>query len=38
MLDAAREAVDFARDGRREDLVGDRKLTLALVKNVEIIG
>jgi len=38
MLDAAREAVDFARDGRREDLVGDRKLTFALVKDVEIIG
>jgi len=36
MLDAAREAVDFAQDGRREDLVGDRKLTLALVKDVEI--
>jgi len=29
MLDAAREAVEFAQDGRREDLVGDRKLTLA---------
>jgi uncharacterized protein with HEPN domain len=27
MLDAAREAVEFAQDGRREDLVGDRKLT-----------
>ena len=26
MLDAAREAVEFAQDGRREDLVGDRKL------------
>ncbi len=38
MLDAAREAVEFAQDGRREDLVGDRKLTLALVKDVEIIG
>ena len=34
MLDAAREAVEFAQDGRREDLVGDRKLTLALVKDV----
>ena len=37
-LDAAGEAVEFAQDGRREDLVGDRKLTLALVKDVEIIG
>ena len=38
MLDAAREAVEFAQDGCREDLVGNRKLTLALVKDVEIIG
>lgn len=38
MLDAACEAVDFAQNSRREDLDGDRKLTLALVKDVEIIG
>jgi uncharacterized protein with HEPN domain len=38
MLDAAREAVEFARNSRRKDLDGDRKLTLALVKDVEIIG
>lgn len=38
MLDAAREAVEFARNSRRKDLDGDRKLTLALVKGVEIIG
>jgi len=38
MLDAAREAVNFAQNSRREDLDGDRKLTLALVKDVEIIG
>jgi uncharacterized protein with HEPN domain len=31
MLDAAREAVEFARLSRREDLDNDRKLTLALV-------
>ena len=38
MLDAAREAVEFARNSCRKDLDGDRKLTLALVKDVEIIG
>lgn len=38
MLDAAREAVEFFRNSRRKDLDGDRKLTLALVKDVEIIG
>jgi len=38
MLDAAREAIEFARNSRRKDLDSDRKLTLALVKDVEIIG
>jgi uncharacterized protein with HEPN domain len=38
MLDAAREACDFARAARRQDLDHDRKLTLALIKDVEIIG
>ena len=38
MLDAAREAMEFIRNSRRKDLDGDRKLTLALVKDVEIIG
>lgn len=38
MLDAAREAVEFAEGKRREDLDGDRKLVLALVKDIEIIG
>ncbi len=38
MLDAAREAIEFAGNSRRNDLDGDRKLTLALVKDVEIIG
>jgi uncharacterized protein with HEPN domain len=38
MLDAASEAVEFARNSRRKDLDGDRKLTLALVKDIEIIG
>lgn len=38
MLDAAREAIEFAADTSREDLDRDRKLTLALVKDIEIIG
>jgi len=38
MFDAAREAIEFAGAGRREDLDHDRKLTLALVKDIEIIG
>ncbi|MCX8156716.1 MAG: DUF86 domain-containing protein [Verrucomicrobiae bacterium] len=38
MLDAAEEALSFARDARRNDLERDRKLTLALVKDIEIIG
>lgn len=38
MLDAACEAVDFARERTRSDLTIDRKLVLALVKDIEIIG
>ncbi len=38
MLDAAREAVKFAEGLRREALDSDRKLALALVKDIEIIG
>ena len=38
MLDAAREAVAFARGRRRGDLDNDRQLVLALVKDVEIVG
>jgi len=38
MLDAAREAVEFVRDSCRGNLDDDRKLTLSLVKDVEIIG
>lgn len=38
MLDAAREAVGFLGDRRREALTGDRQLVLALVKAIEIIG
>jgi uncharacterized protein with HEPN domain len=38
MLDAGREAVALAQGQRREDLARDRKLALALVKCIEIIG
>ncbi len=38
MLDAAEEALGFAQDRERRDLDQDRKLTLALVKDIEIIG
>ena len=38
MLDAAREATSFAQGRVRADLENDRKLTLALVKSIEIIG
>lgn len=38
MLDAAREAVSFAHGCERDDLDNDRKLVLALVKDIEIVG
>jgi uncharacterized protein with HEPN domain len=38
MLDAAHEAIEFAQGRARVDLNGDRKLVLALVKDIEIIG
>ena len=38
MLDAAREAVSFARGRVRGDLENDRQLVLALVKDIEIVG
>jgi uncharacterized protein with HEPN domain len=38
MLDAAHEAIEFAQGRTRVDLNGDRKLVLALVKDIEIIG
>lgn len=38
MLDAAREAVSFAQGSERIDLDNDRKLVLALVKDIEIVG
>jgi len=38
MLEAAKEAVAFAKDRQRADLEQDRMLTLAIIKDVEIIG
>ncbi|MDW7759567.1 MAG: HepT-like ribonuclease domain-containing protein [Acidobacteriota bacterium] len=38
MLDAAREAISFVKARTRADLDIDRKLVLALVKSIEIIG
>ena len=37
-LDAAREAVDFTKGHRRVDLDTDRKLSLSLVRLLEVIG
>jgi len=38
MLDSARDVVAFSRGRTRSDLDADRKLVLALVKAIEIIG
>lgn len=38
MLDAAKEALAFAADKSRSDLDNNRMLTLAIVKELEIIG
>lgn len=38
MLDAGIEAVSFARNKSRRSLQTDRKLTLAMVKSIEIVG
>ena len=38
MLDSALEAVKFADGKSREDLDNDRKLVLAIIKSIEIIG
>jgi uncharacterized protein with HEPN domain len=38
MLEYAREAVEMARGRSRDDLDSDRKLNLALVRLLEIIG
>lgn len=38
ILDAAREAISFTDGNTRESLDTDRQLTLALVKEIEIVG
>ncbi len=38
MLDAAEEAIGFARGRERSDLDHDRQFVLALVKDIEIVG
>ncbi len=38
ILDAASEALSFSTGKSREDLEADRKLSLSLVKEIEIIG
>ena len=38
MLDAAREALGFARGKQRADLDKDRQLALAILKCIEIVG
>jgi uncharacterized protein with HEPN domain len=38
MLDAAMEAVSFARGKNRDDLKNDRMLTLSIIKAIEMIG
>ena len=38
MLDSAKEAVSFAQGKKRTDLDTDRKLILALIHLIEIIG
>ncbi len=38
MLDAAREALSFAHGRTRDDLDRNRMLTLAVIKDIEIIG
>lgn len=38
MLDAIKEALAFSRDKSREDLDNNRMLTLAIIKELEIIG
>ena len=38
MIDAAREALLFAKDKTRHHLSSDRMLTLSLIKSIEMIG
>ncbi len=38
MLDAAREATEFANNRNRADLDDNRMLTLSIIKSIEILG
>ncbi len=38
MLDAAREATEFAKDRERADLDSNRMLALSIIKSIEIVG
>jgi len=38
MLDAAEEALAFAKNKTRSDLDSDRMLVLSIVKSIEIVG
>ena len=38
MLDSAEEALEFAAGKSRKDFDDDRKLLLAIIKSIEIIG
>lgn len=38
MFDASREAISFIKNKNRKSLYADRKLVLALMKSIEIIG
>lgn len=38
MLDAAMEAMSFAKNKTRDNLDADRMLTLSIVKSIEIVG
>ena len=38
MIDSSEEAIEFAAGKTRKDLDNDRKLLLAIVKSIEIIG
>lgn len=38
MLDAAKEALSFAKNKNRKNLYDDRMLALSIVKSIEIIG
>ena len=38
MLDAVKEALEFTKSARRSDLDEDRKLSLSLVRLLEILG